>query len=86
MRPVIRWSGLASVVDFEVFRGPLVAALRRSVRGNGGRPPFDPALMFKILVLQAGHRACACARSFMIVEKVERQPCGTCRPCATRRL
>jgi hypothetical protein len=27
---------LASVVDFEVFRGPLVAALRRSVRGKGG--------------------------------------------------
>ena len=33
---------LASVVDFEVFRGPLVAALRRSVRGKGGRPPYRP--------------------------------------------
>jgi len=44
---------LGAVVDFEVFRGPLVAALRRSVRGRGGRPPFDPVLMFKILVLQA---------------------------------
>jgi len=44
---------LAPVVDFEVFRGPLVAAPRRSVRGKGGRPPFDPVLMFKILVLQA---------------------------------
>jgi hypothetical protein len=39
---------LAAVVDFEVFRGPLVSALRRSVRGKGGRPPFDPVLMFKI--------------------------------------
>lgn len=44
---------LAAVVDFEVFRGSLVAALRRSRRGKGGRPPFDPVLMFKILVLQA---------------------------------
>lgn len=44
---------LSAVMDFEVFRGPLVAALRRSVRGMGGRPPFDPVLMFKILVLQA---------------------------------
>jgi hypothetical protein len=44
---------LSTVVDFEAFRGPLVAALRRSVRGKGGRPPFDPVLMFKILVLQA---------------------------------
>jgi hypothetical protein len=38
---------LAAVVDFEV-RGPLVAALRRSDRGKGGCPPFDPVLMFKI--------------------------------------
>ncbi len=33
---------LASVVDFDVFRGPLGVALRRSDRGKGGRPPFDP--------------------------------------------
>jgi transposase, IS5 family len=44
---------LAAVIDFELFRGPLVAALRRSARGKGGRPPFDPVLMFKVLVLQA---------------------------------
>lgn len=44
---------LSAVVDFDVFRGPLVAALRRSVRGKGGRPPFDPVLMCKILLLQA---------------------------------
>jgi hypothetical protein len=39
---------LAAVVDFEVFRGPLVAALRRSVRGKVGRPPFDLVLMFNL--------------------------------------
>ena len=39
---------LAAVVDFEVFRGPLVAALRRSPRGKGGRPPFDPVLVFNV--------------------------------------
>ena len=50
---------LAAVVDFEVFRGALVAALRRNPRGKGGRPPFDPVLMFKILVLQAGLGALA---------------------------
>jgi hypothetical protein len=44
---------LASLVDLEVFWGPLIAALRRSYRGKGGRPPFDPVMMFKILVLQA---------------------------------
>jgi IS5 family transposase len=44
---------LSAVVDFEVFRGPLIAALRRGPRTKGGRPPFDPVLMFKILVLQS---------------------------------
>ena len=44
---------LSAVVDLELFRGPLVAALRRGPRNKGGRPPFDPVLTFKILVLQA---------------------------------
>jgi transposase, IS5 family len=44
---------LSAVVDFELFRSPLVAVLRRSPRNKRGRPPFDPVLMFKILVLQA---------------------------------
>ena len=43
---------LAKVVDFEVFRGELEAALSRSDRAKGGRPPYDPVLMFKVLVLQ----------------------------------
>ena len=43
---------LARVVDFELFRPELVAALSRSDRAKGGRPPYDAVLMFKILVLQ----------------------------------
>ena len=43
---------LAQVVDFEVFRGDLEAALPRSDRGKGRRPPYDAVLMFKVLVLQ----------------------------------
>src|SRR5512134_62008 len=43
---------LAKVVDFELFRGELEAALQRSDRSKGGRPPYDPVLMFKVLVLQ----------------------------------
>src|SRR5215467_2302428 len=43
---------LALVVDFEVFRGELEAALSRSDRSKGGRPPYDAILMFKVLVLQ----------------------------------
>jgi transposase, IS5 family len=40
------------VVDFEVFRVELEAALSRSDRLREGRPPYDPVVMFKILVLQ----------------------------------
>jgi transposase, IS5 family len=43
---------LALVVDFEVFRDALEAALSRSDRSKGGRPPYDPVMMFKVLVLQ----------------------------------
>ena len=43
---------LAMVVDFELFRGALEAALDRSDRTRGGRPPYDAVLMFKALVLQ----------------------------------
>jgi IS5 family transposase len=43
---------LALVIDFELFRAELEAALARSDRVKGGRPPYDPVLMFKILVVQ----------------------------------
>jgi hypothetical protein len=42
-----------SVVDFEVFRPELNAALSYADRTEDGRPPFDLVLMFKILVIQA---------------------------------
>lgn len=45
--------GLSTAVDFEIFRKPLVKALKYSDRRKGGRPPYDPVLMFKILILQA---------------------------------
>jgi len=44
---------LSAVVDFEIFRPALDAALARSDRNRGGRPPYDAVLMFRILVLQA---------------------------------
>ena len=43
---------LARVMDFELFRADLEAVLARSDRAKGGRPPYDPVLMFKVLVLQ----------------------------------
>ncbi len=43
----------AAAVDFEMFRSDLVAALNYSDGAQGGRPPFDPVMMFKILVIAA---------------------------------
>ncbi|GAC89058.1 transposase [Gluconobacter thailandicus F149-1 = NBRC 100600] len=39
-------------VYFEVFRPDLEMSLTYSDGSKGGRPPFDPVLMFKILVIQ----------------------------------
>lgn len=43
---------LKAVVDFELFRPDLEAALHRADRSRGGRPPYDAVLMFRVLVLQ----------------------------------
>lgn len=43
---------LNEVVPWEVFRKPLAKALKRSDGVRGGRPLFDPVMMFKIMVLQ----------------------------------
>src|SRR5690606_31967420 len=64
---------LSAVVDFEVFGGPLMAALRRAPRGKGGRPPFDPVLMFKVLVLQALYSLSDEATEFQIKDRLSFQ-------------
>ncbi len=46
---------LNAVVDFEIFRPVLEMAAPRADRSKGGRPPFDPVLMFKALILQTMH-------------------------------
>lgn len=44
---------LARVVDFEVFRPVQDAALAYGDGAKGGRPPYDPVAMLKVLVLAA---------------------------------
>jgi transposase, IS5 family len=39
-----------AAVEFEAFRPELNAAFTYSDGTQGGRPPFDPVMMFKILV------------------------------------
>ena len=42
-------------MDFEEFRPELEKALAYSDGAKGGRPPFDPVMMFKILVIQTAN-------------------------------
>lgn len=61
---------LAAVVDFDIFRGPLISALQRSDRGKSDRPPFEPVLMFKIMVLQTLYSLSDEATEFQIKDRL----------------
>ncbi|MGA7386101.1 MAG: transposase, partial [Methylocella sp.] len=50
-----RLEAFRATVDFEMFRAELTAALAYADDAQGGRPPFDPVMMFKILVIQAAN-------------------------------
>ena len=65
--PLIR---LAALIDFEVFRAPLVQVLGRSDGSRGGRPPYDPVLMFKVLVLQTLYTLSDDAAEFQIKDRL----------------
>lgn len=60
----------ASVVDFEMFRPELKAALNYGDGAKGGRPPFDPVLMFKILVIQAQNNLSDDRAEFLINDRL----------------
>ncbi len=47
-----RLEGFRAAVDFEMFCPDQDAALAYSDGARGGRPSFDPVMMFKVLVIQ----------------------------------
>lgn len=60
----------AAVVDFEIFRADLIAALGYSDGAKGGRPPFDPVMMFKVLVVQAQNNLSDDRAEFLINDRL----------------
>lgn len=56
-------------VDFEVFRPVLIGALGYGERPKGGRPPYDPVTMFKILVLASMHNLSDERMEFLIRDR-----------------
>src|SRR5215210_1466783 len=57
-------------VDFEMFRDDLVSALAYRDGTQGGRPPFDPVMMFKILVIQATNNLSDERTEFLINDRL----------------
>ena len=59
-----------AAVDFEMFRPELTRALAYSDGSQGGRPPFDPVMMFKILVIQAANALSDERAEFLINDRL----------------
>jgi IS5 family transposase len=60
----------SAVVDFEMFRPELEAALSYGDGAKGGRPPFDAVMMFKILVMQAQNNLSDDRAEFLINDRL----------------
>jgi len=60
----------AGTVDFEMFRPELDMALAYSDGADGGRPPYDPVMMFKILVVQAHNNLSDERSEFLINDRL----------------
>ena len=61
---------LERTVDFEYFRSWLVEGLGCGDGSKGGRPPFDPVAMFKVLILQTQHNLSDARMEFMIRDRL----------------
>jgi transposase, IS5 family len=59
-----------AAVDFEMFRPDLDAALAYSDGAQGGRPPFDPVMMFKVLVIQTTNNLSDERAEFLINDRL----------------
>lgn len=61
---------MARVVDFEVFRPTLEKALAYGNGAKGGRPPYDPVAMFKVLILAAQNTVSDARMEFLIRDRL----------------
>ena len=58
------------VVDFEIFRPELDAALAYGDGSRGGRAPLDPVMMFKVLAIQATNNLSDDRTEFLIYDRL----------------
>ena len=61
---------MSPVVNFEVFRPALKKALAYGDGAKGGRPPYDPVAMFKVLILAAQNTVSDARMEFLIRDRL----------------
>lgn len=61
---------LGRVIDFEGFRPILEGALGYSSGVKGGRPPYDPVAMFKVLILAAQNNVADARMEYLIRDRL----------------
>jgi IS5 family transposase len=61
---------LGRIVDFEAFRPVLVAALAYGNGAKGGRPPYDPVAMLKVLILAAQNTVSDAGMEYLIRDRL----------------
>ena len=61
---------LGRIVDFEGFRPILEHALAYADGSKGGRPPYDPVAMFKILILAAQNNVADARMEYLIRDRL----------------
>lgn len=61
---------LGRIIDFEAFRPTLTAALAYSDGAKGGRPPYDPVAMLKVLVLAAQNNVADARMEYLIRDRL----------------
>lgn len=64
---------LTAVVDFEIFRNPINRSIAFASIGKRGRPPWDPILMFKVLILQTLYQLSDDQLEFQIKDRLSFQ-------------
>jgi transposase len=61
---------MGRVVDFEAFRPDLEKALAYMSGAHGGRPPYDPVMMLKVLVIQTANNLSDERTEFLINDRL----------------
>ena len=72
-------SRLEAVLDWELFRPLLDAALAKPAKGPGGRPPHDRLKMFKTLVVQRFYNLSDEQTEYQVSDRLSFQPAQPAR-------